>query len=154
MRRIEDLPAKEAGASNAAGRTSASTTAKEASASIAVGRASASSTAKDTAASNAVGWESASTTAKGETARIAGGRLVLANRTEEVQLPLVRQCKTWLCQGLLASILRYTHSWNNIKVACDMHRQKHATQTSTHTHQHTRTHATHTMHLSYCWIIT
>ena len=49
--------------------------------------------------------------------RNAGRRQTSLNRTEEVQLPLVRICKTWLRQGLFARILRYTHSCIDIKVA-------------------------------------
>jgi hypothetical protein len=75
MRQGENLPAqpsKEAGASNAAGRASASTTAKETGASNAAGRASASTTAEEASASNAAGRAPASTTAKEEAARIVG----------------------------------------------------------------------------------
>jgi hypothetical protein len=50
----------------------------------------------------------------------AGGRLVLACRTEMVQLPLFGHLKTGLCQGILARILRSTPSCINIQVGCDM----------------------------------
>jgi hypothetical protein len=75
----------------------------------------------------------------------AGGRLVLVSWTAKVFVPLLRYCKTWLCQGLLARIPRYTSSCININVGCGMHRHKHVhtniiiTHTSTHPHKNAQT---------------
>ncbi len=75
----------------------------------------------------------------------AEGRLVLAIiRTERVAyLPLVRLCKTWFRQGLLARILRYTllASTSKLHVTCSItntpHKHLHTNINTPHKHLHT-----------------
>ena len=94
-----------------------------------------------------MGWVSEDTniTVKGGTARIAGRsqtiyRLFLPNRTEEVQLPLVRLCKTLFCQGLLAVFLdiHTLASISKLHVTCSVTKTHHKNP-HTHTRTHTRT---------------
>jgi hypothetical protein len=77
---------KEAAASNAAGRASASTTVKEAGASNAAGRASASTTAEEADTSHAAGRASASTAAQPHKKGVHGRRRtsVLAMDSEQL----------------------------------------------------------------------
>jgi hypothetical protein len=68
-------------------------------------------------------------------------RLVLPNRTEEVQLPLVRLCKTLFCQGLLAGIwdMHTLASISKLQATCrhSVTKTQHKNP-QTHTHTHTQ----------------
>ena len=115
-------------------RASASTTAEQASASNAGGRASASTTAKEATASNAGGSASASKTVRVGASRNAGRKQISPNGTEEVQLPLVRLCKTLLRQGFLPVFLDV----HTFAVTSKMHVTFSVTKTP-HKHPHTHT---------------